>query len=139
MITHTKPRFAQAAHHGFQPFMADSSKQKPEQALEKFAKEISDYAKSAALFHAVSGATAGRFTSAVCLDLGTRIISGLHTPAAQLEEGADSMDVALNWACDARGVYVAASAAAVQVLWRQGLGSGSPCRYLWVVSAGYGA
>ncbi|KAG2032024.1 hypothetical protein BDR03DRAFT_986000 [Suillus americanus] len=52
--------------------------QKPGQTDEEFAKEISDYAKSAALF---------------CLDLGTKIISGMHTPAAQPEEGADSMDV----------------------------------------------
>ncbi|KAG1771048.1 hypothetical protein EV702DRAFT_1137589 [Suillus placidus] len=114
-ITHTEPHIAQAALHGFQPFTTDPSKQarytaylhahadpgsgaippaqKSGQSPEEFAKEISDYAKSAALFRPVSGAMAGRFTSAAVLDLGSKIIEGLHTPAAQPEEGADSMDV----------------------------------------------
>jgi G patch domain-containing protein 1 len=114
MITHTEPHVAQAALHGFQPFMTDPPKQarytaylrahanpgsgaipptqKSGQSPEEFAKEISDYAKSAALFRPVSGAMAGRFTSAAVLDLGPKIIEGLHTPAAQPEEGADSMD-----------------------------------------------
>lgn len=116
MITHTEPHVAQAALHGFQPFTTDPSKQarytaylhahanpgsggipptqKSGQSPEEFAKEISDYAKSAALFRPVSGAMAGRFTSAAILDLGPKIIEGLHTPAAQPEEGTDSMDVA---------------------------------------------
>ncbi|KAG1897082.1 uncharacterized protein F5891DRAFT_1050235 [Suillus fuscotomentosus] len=115
-ITHTEPHVAQAALHGFQPFTTDPTKQarytaylhahanpgsgtippaqKPGQSAEEFAKEINDYAKSAALFRPVSGAMAGRFTSAAVLDLGPKIIEGLHTPAAQPEEGADSMDVA---------------------------------------------
>ncbi|KAG1816476.1 uncharacterized protein BJ212DRAFT_1299733 [Suillus subaureus] len=65
-----------------------------EEILEEFAKDISDYVKSAALFRPISAAIAGRFTSTVCLGPGTKIISGLHTPATQPEEGADSMDVA---------------------------------------------
>jgi G patch domain-containing protein 1 len=114
-ITHTEPHVAQAALHGFQPFMSDPSKQarysaylrahanpgsgaippaqQPGQTPEEFAKEINDYAKSAALFRPVSGAMAGRFTSAAVLDLGPKIIEGLHTPAEQPEEGADNMDV----------------------------------------------
>ncbi|KAG1724184.1 hypothetical protein EDB19DRAFT_1930151 [Suillus lakei] len=92
-ITHTEPHVAHAALHGFQPFTTDPSKQarytaylrahadpgsgaispaqKSGQSPEEFAKEISDYAKSAALFRPISGAMAGRFT-----------------------KGADSMDVA---------------------------------------------
>ncbi|KAG2141951.1 hypothetical protein DEU56DRAFT_795742 [Suillus clintonianus] len=115
-ITHTEPHVAQAALLGFQPFTTDPSKQArytaylrahaqpgsgaipptqmSGQSPEEFAKEISDYAKSAALFRPVSGAMAGRFTSAAVLDLGPKIIEGLHTPAAQPEEGADNMDVA---------------------------------------------
>jgi G patch domain-containing protein 1 len=54
---------------------------------------MSDYAKAAALFRPISGAMAGRFTSASVLDLGPKIIEGLHTPAAQPEEAADMMDV----------------------------------------------
>ncbi|KAG0694131.1 hypothetical protein DFH29DRAFT_961354 [Suillus ampliporus] len=113
--THTEPHVAQAALQGFQPFTTDPPKQarytayllahanpgsdtvppmqKPGQTPEEFTRELSDYAKSAALFRPVSGAMAGRFTSAAVLDLGPKIIEGLHTPAAQLEEQADSMDV----------------------------------------------
>ncbi|KAG2357773.1 hypothetical protein BDR07DRAFT_1473341 [Suillus spraguei] len=115
-ITHTEPHVAQAALFGFQPFTSDPSKQarytaylrayanpgsgaippaqKSGQSPEEFAKEINEYAKSAALFRPVSGAMAGRFTSAAVLDLGPKIVEGLHTPAAKSEEGADGMDVA---------------------------------------------
>ncbi|KAG1816446.1 uncharacterized protein BJ212DRAFT_1354770 [Suillus subaureus] len=102
-ITHTEPHVAQAALHGTLPTSVHTQTlaqaqfhphRKPEQTPEEFAKEISDYAKSAALFRPVSGAMAGRFTSAAVLDLGPKIVEGLHTPAAQPEEGADSMDVA---------------------------------------------
>lgn len=61
--------------------------------MEELAKEISDYAKAAALFRPISGAMAGRFTSASVLDLGPKIVEGLHTPAAQPEEAVDRMDV----------------------------------------------
>jgi G patch domain-containing protein 1 len=60
---------------------------------EEFAKEISEYAKSAALFGPVAGGVAGRLTSAAVLDLGPKIIEGLHTAVVQQEEGADSTDV----------------------------------------------
>jgi len=53
---------------------------------------MSDYAKAAALFRPISGAMAGRFTSASVLDLGPKIVEGLHTPAAQPEEAVDGMD-----------------------------------------------
>jgi len=56
-------------------------------------KEVSNYTKSATLFCPISGAAAGRFTSAVVLDLGPKTIEGLHKAVAQQEEGADSMDV----------------------------------------------
>jgi G patch domain-containing protein 1 len=36
---------------------------------------------------------AGRLTNAAVLDLGPKIIEGLHTAVAQQEEGADSMDM----------------------------------------------
>jgi len=61
--------------------------------LEEFAQEISEYAQLAALFCPVAGGVAGRLTSAAVLDLGPKIIEGLHTAVAQQEEGADSMDV----------------------------------------------
>ncbi|KAG1747898.1 uncharacterized protein EDB91DRAFT_1115387 [Suillus paluster] len=115
IISHTEPHIAQAALQGFQPFTTDPPKQarytaylrahanpgsdaapltqKPGQTPQEFAREKSDYAKSAALFRPVSGVMAGRFTSAAVLDLGPKIIEGLHTPATQLEEGADGMDV----------------------------------------------
>jgi G patch domain-containing protein 1 len=67
--------------------------QKPGKTPEEFAKVISEYAKSAALFCHVDGGVAGRLTSAAVLDLGPKIIEGLHTAVAQQEEGADSMDV----------------------------------------------
>jgi G patch domain-containing protein 1 len=105
---------AQAALHDFQLFMTDLSNearytvylcayanpgsgailpaQKPGKTPEEFAKEISEYAKSAALFCHVDGGVAGRLTSAAVLDLGPKIIEGLHTAVAQ-QAGADSMDV----------------------------------------------
>jgi G patch domain-containing protein 1 len=66
--------------------------QKPGKTPEEFAKQISKYAKSAALFCPVDGGVAGRLTSAAVLDLGPKIIEGLHTAVAQ-QAGADSMDV----------------------------------------------
>ncbi|OAX37659.1 hypothetical protein K503DRAFT_719455 [Rhizopogon vinicolor AM-OR11-026] len=114
-MTRTEPHVAQAALRGFQPFTTDPAKQarytaylqahaepgsvavplaqKPGQTPEDLAKEMSDYAKAAALFRPISGAMAGRFTSASVLDLGPKIIEGLHTPAAQPEETESSMDV----------------------------------------------
>ncbi|KAH7890994.1 hypothetical protein F5I97DRAFT_1840647 [Phlebopus sp. FC_14] len=101
-IPHTEPHIAQAALLGFQPFTADAKKQARytaylrshadpgsgvsipsrmhSQTAEEYAREMSEYAKAAALFRPVSGAMAGRFTSAAVLDLGPKIIEGLHTP-----------------------------------------------------------
>ncbi|KIJ65418.1 hypothetical protein HYDPIDRAFT_27428 [Hydnomerulius pinastri MD-312] len=104
-IPHTEPHIAQAALRGFQPFTTDPTKQArymaylranaehgsgatipprmPTQTAETYAREMSEFAKAAALFRPVSGAMAGRFTSAAVLDLGPKIIEGLHTPSAE--------------------------------------------------------
>ncbi|KAG1874404.1 hypothetical protein F4604DRAFT_1925279 [Suillus subluteus] len=62
--------------------------QKPGQTPEEFTKEMSNYAKSAALFRAVSRVMAGRFTSAAVLDL--RLAHACCTAS----EGMDSVDMA---------------------------------------------
>ncbi|KAH9479298.1 G patch domain-containing protein 1 [Psilocybe cubensis] len=98
-----EPHIAQAALRGFQPFTANPAKQAryntylqsqanpdgsspslkpmPGQNAEEFTKEIEDYAKAASLFKPISGAMAGRFTSAAVIDLGPKIHEGLHTPS----------------------------------------------------------
>jgi G patch domain-containing protein 1 len=102
-VPRTEAHIAQAALRGFQPFEKDpvkharytaylisqasteDSKQlqpSPGQSREDFAKEISDYAKSAQLFKPMSGAMAGRFTSAAVVENGPKIIEGLHQPSA---------------------------------------------------------
>ena len=104
-IPHTEPHIAQAALQGFQPFTSNPSKQSrymtylhaqaepgsgvsiparlPTQTPETYALEMSEFAKAAALFRPVSGAMAGRFTSAAVLELGPKIVEGLHTPSAE--------------------------------------------------------
>ncbi|KAH7922217.1 hypothetical protein BV22DRAFT_1070870 [Leucogyrophana mollusca] len=106
-LPHTEVHVAQAALRGFQPFTSDPAKQArytaylhahadpasgatiparlSDQDAEAFAKEMRDYAKAAALFRPISGAMAGRFTSAAVLDLGPKIVEGLHTPTAEAE------------------------------------------------------
>lgn len=94
---------AKAALQGFQPFTKDSAKQArytaflqsqvspdapPPRALagqnaDEFHKELEDYAKAAVLFKPISGAMAGRFTSAAVLDLGPNVQEGLHQPSQQ--------------------------------------------------------
>ena len=104
-IPHTEPHVAQAALQGFQPFTSNPNKQSrytaylrahadpgsgvsipaclPTQTPETYAREMNEFAKSAALFRPVSGAMAGRFTSAAVLELGPKIVEGLHTPSVE--------------------------------------------------------
>ncbi|KAK7686311.1 hypothetical protein QCA50_010535 [Cerrena zonata] len=108
------PSVAKAALTGFQPFIADPLKHSrycaflnyasqasdsssssglgigpmPNQSTEEFNKELSDYAKSATVFKPLSGAMAGRFTSSKVVELGPKIIEGLHTPdLSNLDDG----------------------------------------------------
>ena len=101
--TKIEPHVAQAALRGYQPFTTDLAKQArytaylnshantsesipdlkplPGQKKEEFAKELEDYAKAASLFKPISGAMAGRFTSAAVVDFGPKVHEGLHTPS----------------------------------------------------------
>ena len=101
--TKIEPHVAQAALRGYQPFTTDPAKQArytaylnshantgesipdlkpiPGQKKEEFAKELEDYAKAASLFKPISGAMAGRFTSAAVVDFGPKVHEGLHTPS----------------------------------------------------------
>ena len=96
---------AQAALQGFQPFTSNPNKQSRYttylrahaepgagvsipaqlqiQTPETYALEMSEFAKAAALYRPVSGAMAGRFTSAAVLELGPNIVEGLHMPSAE--------------------------------------------------------
>ena len=103
-----EPSIAQAALKGFQPFPSDPVKQAryttylqsqacadgSVPALQpllgqnpvEFANEMEDYAKAASLFKPMSAAMAGRFTSATVLEMGPRVVEGLHQPSqAELE------------------------------------------------------
>ncbi|RDB18586.1 G patch domain-containing protein 1 [Hypsizygus marmoreus] len=104
-IPRTEPHVAQAALRGFQPFASDPAKQSrynsylhsqlgedsagpplqplPDQRTDAFNKEVEDYAKAALLFKPISGAMAGRFTSAAVVEHGPMIHEGLHTPSAE--------------------------------------------------------
>lgn len=104
-IPHTEPHVAQAALRGFQPFSSDHAKQErynvylrsqldtdaagppltpsPGQRIDEFNKEVEDYAKAALLFKPISGAMAGRFTSAAVVEHGPKIHEGLHTPSQE--------------------------------------------------------
>ena len=104
-IPRTEPHVAQAALRGFQPFATDPAKQarynaylhsqanqdtpapplkpSPNQKIDEFNKELEDYAKAALLFKPISGAMAGRFTSAVAFESGPKIHEGLHTPTPE--------------------------------------------------------
>ena len=109
-IPRTEPHIAQAALQGFQPFISDSAKHDrytayllsqadstssvpealrplPGQRTEEFNREVEDYAKAAAIFKPMSGAMAGRFTSAAIVEQGPQVREGLHTPSTeQLEK-----------------------------------------------------
>ncbi|KAF8892162.1 hypothetical protein BD779DRAFT_95881 [Infundibulicybe gibba] len=102
-IAKTEPHIAQAALRGFQPFTADPAKHArytiylesqaspgsadlqpaPGQKTDEFNKEVEDYAKAALIFKPISGAMAGRFTSAAVVDHGPRVHEGLYTPSAE--------------------------------------------------------
>lgn len=106
-IPFIEPHIAEAAQRGFQPFTANPTKQAryaaylrahaepasgvsipsrmQDQNPESYALEMSEYAKAAALFRPVTGAMAGRFTSAVVLELGPKVMEGLHQPATEPE------------------------------------------------------
>jgi G patch domain-containing protein 1 len=107
-IPRTDAHIAQAALKGFQPFPSDSVKQErynayllsqadassttataipdtlkllPGQRTDEFNKELEDYAKAAAMFKPMTGAMAGRFTSAAVVEHGAQVREGLHTPS----------------------------------------------------------
>ena len=95
----TPAHTAAAALKGFMPFASEPAKQAryiaylrsqaegaepvcalPGQSVSDLRKELSGYAKSAAVFKPVTGAMAGRFTSAAAYDTGPKIIEGLYQP-----------------------------------------------------------
>lgn len=100
-----EPSVAKAALLGFKPFTSDpvkqarytsylksqaevvsdedrlQLKQKPGQELENFRLELEEYAQAAAVFKPLSGAMAGRFTTAKAIEQGPAVIEGLHTPS----------------------------------------------------------
>jgi len=100
-----EPSTAKAALLGFKPFTSDpvkqarytaflksqsevvsdedrlQLKQKPGQDLERFQLELEEYAQAATVFKPLSGAMAGRFTTAKAVDQGPAVIEGLHTPS----------------------------------------------------------
>lgn len=102
--TRLEPHIAQAALNGFQPFANDPTKQAryttylqsqanldgsspplrplPNQNAGEFLKEMEDYAKAASLFKPMSGAMAGRFTSAAVLEMDTKVVEGLYQPSS---------------------------------------------------------
>ncbi|KAJ3513108.1 hypothetical protein NMY22_g15139 [Coprinellus aureogranulatus] len=99
-VPRVDPEVAKAALNGFQPFTKEPEKQarytayllsqanpdapplmpQPGQTADVFHKEVEDFAKSAVLFKPMTGAMAGRFTSAAVLDLGPKVHEGLHQP-----------------------------------------------------------
>ena len=100
-----EPSVAKAALLGFKPFTSDpvkqarytayiksqsevvsdedrlQLKQKPGQDLENFQLELEEYAQAATVFKPLSGAMAGRFTTAKVMEQGPAVIEGLHTPS----------------------------------------------------------
>ena len=100
-----EPSVAKAALSGFKPFTSDpvkqarytaylksqsevvgdedrlQLKQKPGQDLEAFQLELEEYAQAATVFKPLSGAMAGRFTTAKAVDHGPAVVEGLHTPS----------------------------------------------------------
>ncbi|KAJ7881164.1 hypothetical protein B0H13DRAFT_2049820 [Mycena leptocephala] len=105
-IPRTEPHIALAAlRGGFVPFVTDATKQArytaylesqtgtdapppppkpmPGQNVDEFNKELQDYAKAALIFKPLSGAMAGRFTSATIVEHGPTMNEGLYTPSAE--------------------------------------------------------
>jgi G patch domain-containing protein 1 len=98
-VPFTPANVAAAALKGFMPFTSDPAKQAryvaylrsqadgtpapaalPGQSSTEHRKELSDYAKSAVVFKPVTGAMAGRFTSAAVIDTGPNVVEGLYQP-----------------------------------------------------------
>ncbi|RPD64508.1 DUF1604-domain-containing protein [Lentinus tigrinus ALCF2SS1-7] len=115
-IPRLHPSVAKAALSGFQPFTADPLKQSryiafltyqadatsessqnlgfgplPGQSTDEFNKELEDYAKSATVFKPLSGAMASRFRSGAIIEMGPKVVEGLHqpTPADNFAEAGD--------------------------------------------------
>ncbi|KAJ6580975.1 hypothetical protein B0H19DRAFT_1113098 [Mycena capillaripes] len=105
-IPRTEPHIALAAlRGGFVPFATNPTKQArytaylesqagsdtpppppkptPGQNVDEFNKELEDYAKAALIFKPLSGAMAGRFTSATIVEHGPQMNEGLYTPSAE--------------------------------------------------------
>ncbi|KAJ7483173.1 hypothetical protein FB451DRAFT_1438693 [Mycena latifolia] len=105
-IPRTEPHIALSAlRGGFLPFATNPDKQArytaylesqasvdapppppkpmPGQKIDEFNKELEDYAKAALIFKPLSGAMAGRFTSATIVEHGPKIHEGLYTPSAE--------------------------------------------------------
>lgn len=103
-IPHTDLHIASTALQGFQPFTSEPEKQArytaylqsqanpgsgaeallkplPGQRVDEFNKELEDYAKAAHLFKPMSGAMAGRFTSAGIVEHALSAQEGLHQPS----------------------------------------------------------
>lgn len=112
-IPRLHPSVAKAALSGFQPFTTDPFKQArytafltfqadpategsenlgfgplPGHSTEEFNKELQDYAKSATVFKPLSGAMAGRFRSAVVVEMGPKVVEGLHQPTSFADDTA---------------------------------------------------
>ncbi|KAI0034482.1 hypothetical protein K488DRAFT_83992 [Vararia minispora EC-137] len=106
-VPFTPADIASAALKGFMPFTTDPLKQAryvaylgsqaegapppavlPGQSVANYRKELSDYAKSAVVFKPVTGAMAGRFTSAAVVDTGPKIIEGLYQPVHTSDDDA---------------------------------------------------
>lgn len=112
-IPRLHPSVAKAALSGFQPFTTDPFKQArytafltfqadpategsenlgfgplPGHSTEEFNKELQDYAKSATVFKPLSGAMAGRFRSAVVVEMGPKVVEGLHQPTSFADDSA---------------------------------------------------
>ncbi|KAM5534503.1 hypothetical protein V8D89_011835 [Ganoderma adspersum] len=115
-IPHLHPSVAKAALSGFQPFTADPLKHSrytafltflasstpaapeklgfgplPHQSTDNFNKELDDYAKSATVFKPLSAAMAGRFRSSAVVEMGPKVVEGLHHPASYADNLADEM------------------------------------------------
>jgi G patch domain-containing protein 1 len=101
-IPRTEPQIARAALGGFQPFPSNPVKQAryraylqsqanidseitlaplPHQSIPEFNAEMEEYSQSAIVFKPMSGAMAGRFTSAAVVEHGPKAVEGLHTPS----------------------------------------------------------
>jgi G patch domain-containing protein 1 len=110
-----EPQIAKAALSGFKPFTSDPVKQSrytaylqsqsqaheneqlqlkqiPGQDLEHFQKELEEYAQAAIVFKPLSGAMAGRFTTATVFDSAPQAVEGLHTPVQEAPKAAPASE-----------------------------------------------